>query len=98
MVIEDINDTGGVKSFPIQGRMARERERCLGMTDQERAWRKQYLKDQILTEREPRFVEAYWQERTNAIRRIYRYPLDLLCKALTPIMVRIFCAIFVKIQ
>jgi NADH dehydrogenase (ubiquinone) 1 beta subcomplex subunit 6 len=83
------SETGGVKPFPIGGRMVRERERCIGMTDQERAWRKQYLKDQILTKNEPKYVEAYWRERTNPIRRFYKAPLDMMHKALTPMLVRI---------
>ncbi|CRL00455.1 CLUMA_CG013718, isoform A [Clunio marinus] len=67
--------TGGVKAFPIGGRLVRERERLRGMTDQERAWRKQYLKDQILSESEPRYVPEYWKEITNPIRRFYQWPL-----------------------
>lgn len=86
------SETGGVKPFPIGGRMVSERERCIGMTDEERAWRKQYLKDQILTKNEPKYVEAYWRERINPIRRFYRLPLDTITKVLTPMLVRlIFC-------
>lgn len=81
------SETGGVKPFPIGGRMVSERERCLGMTDEERAWRRQYLKDQILTENEPRYVEAYWRERLNPIRRFYKFPLDQVQKAMTPMLV-----------
>lgn len=81
------SETGGVKPFPIGGRMVSERERCIGMTAEERAWRKQYLKDQVLSENEPRYVEAYWRERINPIRRFYRFPLDQMHKALTPILV-----------
>lgn len=81
------SETSGVKPFPIGGRMVRERERLHGMTNEERAWRKQYLKDQILTENEPRHVAEYWKERTNPIRRFYKAPLDLMHKALTPMLV-----------
>lgn len=63
----------GVYSFPIAGRVASERERTLGvMTPAERAWRKQWLKDQILNANEPCDIEMYWKERTNPIRRIYQ--------------------------
>lgn len=81
------SDTGGVKPFPIGGRLVRERERLLGMTDEERAYRKQYLKDQILAHDEPREVPEYWLERTNPIRRFYQFPLATVEKALTPVIV-----------
>lgn len=41
------SETGGVRPMGIAGRMVRERERLVGMTDAERAWRAQYLKDQV---------------------------------------------------
>lgn len=78
--------TAGVKPMTIAGRVASERERCLGMTDAERAWRKQWLKDQILAPNEPVHVEEYWKERTNPIRRFYRFPLDKIYGALTPVL------------
>lgn len=81
------SDTGGVKPFTIQGRMARERERLAGMTDEERSWRKQWLKDQELSHNEPRVVPEYIKERLNPIRRIYRMPLDVAFKALAPVLV-----------
>lgn len=79
--------TGGVQSFPIGGRLVRERERLRGMTDEERAWRKQYLKDQILSPNEPREVPQYWKERTNIIRRFYQFPLATVEKILSPVIV-----------
>lgn len=81
--------TAGVKPMAIAGRVALERERCIGMSDAERAWRKQWLKDQILAPNEPVHVEEYWRERTNPIRRIYRAPLDTLFKVLKPALVRL---------
>ncbi|KAL7040587.1 hypothetical protein ACKWTF_000451 [Chironomus riparius] len=83
----EASETNGVKPFPIAGRMVRERERCIGMTDEERAWRKQFLKDQVISDKEPRFVAEYWKERTNPIRRLYKFPLDTVQKALTPMLV-----------
>ncbi|CAH2102225.1 unnamed protein product [Euphydryas editha] len=78
--------TAGVKPMAIAGRVALERERCLGMTDAERAWRKQWLKDQVLAANEPVHVEEYWKERINPIRRFYRKPLDVLFDKLTPML------------
>lgn len=70
----------------IAGRMVRERERLIGMTDFERNWRKQWLKDQEL-HHEPKPVPALEKELMNPIRRFYRAPLDKLCEVLTPVMV-----------
>ncbi|CAG9136783.1 unnamed protein product [Plutella xylostella] len=78
--------TAGVKPMSIAGRVVHERERCIGMTDAERAWRKQWLKDQILAPNEPVHVEEYWKERTNPIRRFYRKPLDVVFNKLTPML------------
>lgn len=76
----------------IAGRMVRERERLLGMSADERAWRAQWLKDQHLAPNEPVHVPEYWKERYNPIRRLYRAPLDALHTALKPVLVRpIFC-------
>jgi NADH dehydrogenase (ubiquinone) 1 beta subcomplex subunit 6 len=82
------SDTGGVNPFSLQGRLARERERLWGMTDKERAWRRQFLKDQELSPNEPRFVPEYYNERYNIIRRAYKMPLDIAFKPLEPVLVR----------
>lgn len=81
--------TAGVKPMAIAGRVASERERCIGMTDSERAWRKQWLKDQILAPNEPVNVPEYWKERTNPLRRLYRAPLDIVFTKLIPLLVRL---------
>jgi NADH dehydrogenase (ubiquinone) 1 beta subcomplex subunit 6 len=81
------SDTGGMKPFSIQGRLARERERLLGITDKERAWRRQWLKDQELSPNEPRYVPEYYTERYNPIRRAYKMPLDIAFKPLVPFLV-----------
>lgn len=83
--------TGGVQPFPIAGRLVRERERLQGMTNEERAWRKQYLKDQELSKNEPRFVPEYWKERTNPIRRFYQFPLNTLENVILPVIVSFIC-------
>jgi NADH dehydrogenase (ubiquinone) 1 beta subcomplex subunit 6 len=82
------SDTGGVKPFSLQGRLVRERERLHGMSDAERNWRRQWLKDQELSPNEPRYVPEYYKERYNVIRRAYKMPLDLAFKPLAPLLVR----------
>ena len=81
-----MSQTAGVKPMTIAGRVADERERCLGMSATERAWRKQWLKDQVLAANEPVHVEEYYKERTNPIRRFYRKPLDVIFTKLTPVL------------
>lgn len=80
------SDTGGVKPFPIEGRLGNVRERLLGMTDEERAYRKQWLKDQELSPNEPRVVPEMYKARYNIIRRAYRFPLNQLEKVIAPIV------------
>lgn len=82
------SDTGGVKPMSITGRMVRERERCIGMTEEERRWRAQWLKDQILTEREPVYVQELTDAFRNPIRRFYQAPFDVVRDKLIPYMVR----------
>lgn len=86
---KNMAQTAGVKPMAIAGRVASERERCMGMTDVERAWRKQWLQDQVLAPHEPVHVPEYWNERTNIIRRIYRKPLDVIFSCLSPALVRL---------
>jgi len=74
---ELIHQTGGTKPFPIEGRFFSERERLAGgFTDADRAYRKQWLKDQELAPNEPRPVPELHREIMNPIRRAYRAPLD----------------------
>lgn len=82
------SQTGGVKPMGIAGRMVRERERLLGMTAEERAWRAQWVKDQRLAPHEPVHVPELAKSKLNPIRRFYKAPLDLVVwKALTPALV-----------
>lgn len=67
--------------------MVRDRERLIGMTDEERLWRAQYLKDQILTKNEPRHVPEYWKEIRNPIRRFYMWPLNTVENIIRPMVV-----------
>ncbi|XP_060528854.1 uncharacterized protein LOC132703547 [Cylas formicarius] len=80
------SQTGGVKPMPIAGRFINERERLLGMTDADRAWRKQWLEDQHLASNEPRHVPQMYKATYNPIRRFYRWPLDQFENILTPVI------------
>lgn len=64
--------------------MDHERERMLGMTDEERAWRKKWLDAQKLAPEEPVIPEGYYQEMYNPIRRFYRAPMNKFQKMLEP--------------
>ncbi|CAG0878618.1 unnamed protein product [Darwinula stevensoni] len=81
---ESYRQTGGVKPMTIVGRVQWERERLNEMTQEEREWRKKWLKDQELSHREPRFVPEYYKATMNPIRRLYRLPLDFVFKKLEP--------------
>lgn len=100
----DINEhgashSGGVKVMGIQGRMALQRERMLGMTDAERAWRAQWVKDQVL-HGEPVTPTDYYKQRYNVIRRFYRAPLDAFERQLNKFFVsclihkKFYCCMF----
>ncbi|KAL1449344.1 hypothetical protein WDU94_000535 [Cyamophila willieti] len=78
------SDTGGIVPMNIAGRMAFERERLFGMTDAERAWRAQFVKDQHLAPHEPVEVPEIYQEVYNPIRRFYRVPMDKVQTWLNP--------------
>lgn len=74
----------------IAGRMVSERERLLGMSKQERAWRAQWLKDQQLAPHEPVRVPELAKAHLNPIRRFYQAPLNQITTMLTPMLVGIF--------
>lgn len=82
------SNTGGVRPMAIGGRMVRERERLIGMTDEERAWRARYLKSQILAPEEPIIPEGFEKEYYNPFRRFYRMPLNKVESLLTPVVVK----------
>lgn len=83
------SDSGGVRPMMIEGRCRLQYERLLGMTDEERAWRKQWLKDQILAPDEPKEVPEIYKELYNPIRRFYLWPGNKLEKRLAPFMVSV---------
>ncbi|XP_035220005.1 NADH dehydrogenase [ubiquinone] 1 beta subcomplex subunit 6-like [Stegodyphus dumicola] len=72
--------TGGVKPMSIRGIF--ESERCRlseEFTDEERKWRKQWIKDQQLSPNEPRPVPPEWiKETRNPIRRFVSKPWQIL--------------------
>ncbi|KAL2719778.1 NADH dehydrogenase ubiquinone 1 beta subcomplex subunit 6 [Vespula maculifrons] len=70
----------------LERRLSRNRERLIGMTDEERAWRAKFLKDQILDPCEPVIPSDYYKKRYNPIRRFYRAPLDKVENMLVPLV------------
>lgn len=66
----------------IKRRVGRERERMLGMTDEERAWRKKWLDAQKLAPEEPIMPKGMYKEMYNPIRRLYKTPMDKFQKGL----------------
>lgn len=81
------SQTGGVRPMAIAGRMISERERLLGMSAEERAWRAQWVKDQRLAPHEPVYVPELIKATINPIRRFYRAPLEAVYTTLTPVLV-----------
>ncbi|XP_076245431.1 NADH dehydrogenase (ubiquinone) B17 subunit [Calliopsis andreniformis] len=75
---------GTSRVMNIAGRMAHERERLIGMSNEERAWRAKFVDSQILDPSEPVVPKNYYKERYNPIRRFYRFPLDQLERMLVP--------------
>lgn len=80
------SDTGGVKPMKIAGRLVSERERLAGMTEAERAFRKQWLQDQVLAPSEPRHVPQIYEATHNPFRRLYRWPMNQLMKVVEPVL------------
>ncbi|XP_011165873.1 uncharacterized protein LOC105200149 [Solenopsis invicta] len=87
--IPDVPDTRameGERPMSIERRMGRERERMLGMTDEERAWRKKWLDAQKLAPEEPVIPKGYYEELHNPIRRFYMAPGNKFQSMLEPYM------------
>ncbi|GBM42535.1 hypothetical protein AVEN_3342-1 [Araneus ventricosus] len=82
------SQTGGVKPLSIRGLFEDERLRLSEeFTDEERAWRKQWLKDQVLSPNEPRPESEEWiREVRNPIRRFLSKPWQLLESSITPVI------------
>ncbi|XP_076276672.1 uncharacterized protein LOC143207285 [Lasioglossum baleicum] len=73
-------------AISIGGRMARERERLIGMTDDERAWRAKFLKSQQLAHEEPLMTPEIYKDLYNPLRRLYKAPMNLLERSLAPVV------------
>lgn len=80
------SNSAGVKVMTIAGRMARERERCIGMTDEERAYRAKYIKSLELAPEEPITPKGYYEACYNPIRRFYMAPLNQVEGLLSPVV------------
>ncbi|GIY01022.1 complex I-B17 [Caerostris extrusa] len=80
--------TGGVKPLSIRGIFEDERIRLSEeFTDEERAWRKQWLNDQKLSPNEPRPESEEWiREVRNPIRRFLSKPWQLFESSLVPVL------------
>jgi len=77
--------SGGVLPMDIEGAMGQERYRLTyGMTDDDRALRLQWLKDQAMAESEPVMVPGYYQARHNPIKRFMNYPMNTLAEKMVP--------------
>lgn len=68
-------------------RVGRERERMLGMTDEERAWRKKWLDAQKLAPEEPVTPPDYYKKMYNPIRRFYSAPMNKFQTMIEPVLV-----------
>ncbi|KOX69501.1 hypothetical protein WN51_06588 [Melipona quadrifasciata] len=80
------SNSGGVKVMNIGGRVMNERERLIGMLDEERAWRARFLKSQHLAPDEPLMSKEYYKHYYNPFRRFYRVPLNAFERLLTPVV------------
>ncbi|EZA57193.1 hypothetical protein X777_01799 [Ooceraea biroi] len=76
----------GDRPMSIERRMGRERERLIGMTDEERAWRKKWLDAQKLAPEEPVVPKDYYKTLYNPLRRFYRAPMNKFQNALEPVV------------
>lgn len=86
MVQHDINRGSKFPPFSIE-HMPHERQRLAGagMTDADRALRRQWLKDQELSPNEPREIPELKPK--NIVKRIYGKPWDIFFGALRPVVV-----------
>jgi len=75
-----------MKAFSIQGRLYQERVRSM-MSNEERKWRQQWVRDQVLDKCEPRpTTYEYYKERHNIIKRAVWWPMDTLFKPVKMIL------------
>ncbi|KAL0109789.1 hypothetical protein PUN28_013453 [Cardiocondyla obscurior] len=84
--IPDTKADYGERPMSILRRVGRERERMLGMTDEERAWRKKWLDSQKLAPEEPVLPKNYYQQMYNPIRRFYMAPMNKFQNMMEPLL------------
>ncbi|CAH8626626.1 unnamed protein product [Schistosoma bovis] len=86
LLIKQYDLKRGSKFLPIDIEPFKHQRHRLALlfTDEDRAARRQYLKDQLLSEREPVNVPEW--TRVNIFRRIYRMPFDALTNLVRPII------------
>lgn len=77
----------GVKIMSIGGRVTSERERLIGMLEEEREWRARFLKSQNLAPDEPLMTKEYYKELYNPFRRLYKLPFNKFEALLSPLIV-----------
>jgi len=77
--------TGGVLPMDTDGPMGEERYRLsVGMTDEDRQLRKQWLKDQMVAETEPIHIPGLYEARYNPLRRFFNIPSHTVEQYLVP--------------
>ncbi|XP_011694364.1 PREDICTED: uncharacterized protein LOC105453834 [Wasmannia auropunctata] len=84
--IPDTSATPAERPMSIKRRVGQERERMLGMTDEERAWRKKWLDAQKLAPEEPVVPKGYYEQMYNPIRRLYMAPGNKFQNMLEPLI------------
>jgi len=77
--------TGGVRPMNLEGLAWDDKYRLnVGMTDEERKWRAQFLKDQILAADEPIKVPGWNEARYNPLKRFFNAPTTWLWRKTVP--------------
>jgi len=77
--------SAGTLPMDVEGPFGDERYRLTyGMTDADRALRKQWLKDQMLAENEPVMIPGMYQAKHNPIYRAMNYPMNTLAEKAVP--------------
>ncbi|XP_015930944.1 uncharacterized protein [Parasteatoda tepidariorum] len=90
------SETGGVRPLSIRGIFENEKYRLSEeFNDEERKWRKQWLKDQYLSATEPRPESVEWiRETRNPIRRMLSKPWQILEAKMVPVLGQAFSGNF----
>lgn len=77
--------TAGALPMDVEGPMKDPRYRLsIGMTDEDRQLRHQWLKDQMLAENEPVVIPGMYEATNNPIKRFMNYPMNTLMMKASP--------------